>query len=414
MLANDSDSSDSNSSKSIKHESLSSERKPRRQGMQQDRKRKRSHPQVAVDDDISSQLLRPSAQRIISQLNQTLTILDDMGRTVEDKSHGSPSDTSENQKTPKIKRGRGRPRTNVDLETSRLTSPPPKTSKRGRPKKVHIPREGESQTEMKIRVAREGHRPLPVWKKEVGFQAWLQASEHESANNDTSNKESGNDTNGETIPQPSDTWEDDSENEQDHALHDWSTVLSAASLAGFAPEVISRATQRCVDLFSSSSSTVPDTALQHINKTLPLVQKPGMRNKTFTPKPIPALYQYSSSDSAEEEEAQENIKSGSQTPLSRSRSQSRSRSRSKSPGVLICPVAGCHRAVEGFSKPANLRRHVKLVHPMWEGDVEVDSEDEMLGGVHRDGFLKPLRPGKGWIWDAKDDGLGGIISGMDD
>ena len=81
----------------------------------------------------------------------------------------------------------------------------------------------------------------------------------------------------------------------------------------------------------------------------------------------------------------------------------RSRSRSAStPGTHLCHIRECPRGVagEGFSRRPNLLRHMRLVHGLQEGDAplpaDVDSEDEMLGGVHRDGFLKPVKIRPGW------------------
>lgn len=69
----------------------------------------------------------------------------------------------------------------------------------------------------------------------------------------------------------------------------------------------------------------------------------------------------------------------------------------------------CERAATGFTRVTNLKRHLKLVHKGMtlddasspaqssaHSESEVDSEDEMLGAVHVDGFLKPIVPSKGW------------------
>jgi hypothetical protein len=41
-----------------------------------------------------------------------------------------------------------------------------------------------------------------------------------------------------------------------------------------------------------------------------------------------------------------------------------------------------------------LRRHLEIIH---QGQTEeLDSDEEVVGGVHVDGFLKPIVPGRGW------------------
>jgi hypothetical protein len=46
-------------------------------------------------------------------------------------------------------------------------------------------------------------------------------------------------------------------------------------------------------------------------------------------------------------------------------------------------------------------RHMKLVHNVDENEMEtdVDSEDEMAGAVHVDGFLEPIKIRRGWRGD---------------
>lgn len=115
-----------------------------------------------------------------------------------------------------------------------------------------------------------------------------------------------------------------------------------------------------------------------------------------------------------------------------SRYSSRSRSASAAACAHFCPVRACPRAVEGFSRRPNLLRHMRLVHrmdpppasdagnntdggsPSTAGTprrrrrqprpVDVDSEDEMFGAVHVDGFLRPIRIRKGWRGAAAAEG----------
>ena len=66
--------------------------------------------------------------------------------------------------------------------------------------------------------------------------------------------------------------------------------------------------------------------------------------------------------------------------------------------TVYCPYVGCSGAITGFSRRANLKRHLTVIHGK-DGDIESEDEDEIdevHGAVHVDGFLKPIRPQKGW------------------
>ncbi|KAJ4290775.1 hypothetical protein N0V88_006524 [Collariella sp. IMI 366227] len=86
---------------------------------------------------------------------------------------------------------------------------------------------------------------------------------------------------------------------------------------------------------------------------------------------------------------------GAETPASRG-------SRSATPGNLhLCSYPDCFRAVEGFTKRMNLVRHIQTMHGKRVANFseDEDSYDEMEGGVHVDGFLKPIKFQKGWRGD---------------
>lgn len=68
-------------------------------------------------------------------------------------------------------------------------------------------------------------------------------------------------------------------------------------------------------------------------------------------------------------------------------------------GLHHCPHLDCARAYRGFDRPSNLKRHLKLVHGTEHvGEIKATKEemDDFLGGVHRDGFLEPIRVQRGW------------------
>ncbi|KAG6021814.1 hypothetical protein E4U19_005458 [Claviceps sp. Clav32 group G5] len=234
-------------------------------------------------------------------------------------------------------------------------------------------------------------------------------------------------------------------------LRDWSDVLGAASLAGFSSDVITRSTRRCASLFNQGM------AMRTLTEQ-PLSRGPGLTTIEYRPKPVAttkpqgrpqglggSVFPSSSSAAAaaaaaaapvstdsdsdgdmdsESDTSRETLRSRkrifprSSVPLddspirsrgrSRSRTRrspsgsvasnahSRSRSRSRSSaGLFLCAVPTCSRAVGGFARRLNLRRHMQLVHPGY-AEEEDDSENEVVGAVHVDGFLKMIHPGKGW------------------
>ncbi|KAI0881263.1 uncharacterized protein GGS22DRAFT_192350 [Annulohypoxylon maeteangense] len=232
-------------------------------------------------------------------------------------------------------------------------------------------------------------------------------------------------------------------------LRDWRDVLGAAALAGFPPATLDRAARRCADLFVGRVGLVTlseGPAATHARKGVlgrEVVYVPGMG--------YPALVDLGEGGVGGEGDRGEGggegggggqmsipmrSRAGSAAPsaiaisedeagpsetrvrshsVSRPRARSRSRSVSAVSGPYVCSIKDCPRAAdgEGFARKQNLLRHLKLVHGLTgtstsapgsgsEGlgeemaEEEVDSEDEMYGAVHVDGFLKPIRMRSGW------------------
>ncbi|KAK2590021.1 hypothetical protein QQS21_012299 [Conoideocrella luteorostrata] len=394
-------------------------------------------PEISINDDLSHHLLRPSIRHILTKLDNTLTILHNArvaGLSYLSDSESSTEEDSDAASTPRRKVGR--PQRPYQPGEQDPSSPSAKktTSRRGRPRKVHAPREGETQEEMQVRVARESHRRLPPTEedKEAAFEAWLQEGdlrvmEREQQQQQQlraqSQSRSRSRSKSPSVSGPAPSQQHNIERKlRRWGLRNWSDVLGAAALAGFSPDVIARSTQRCANLFNQSMT------MRRLD------EQPASRAQTFTtteyhPERInlPPSADGSSSDSdvANVSLAQRRIASrqasltrsrvspsspasssrrgrsspqqslprSSQSPVG-SRSRSRSRSRS-SAGLLFCPVPTCDRAASGFSRRANLRRHLQLVHPGHTSE-EDESDDEVVGAVHVDGFLKTIQTGRGW------------------
>lgn len=397
-------------------------------------------PVVSANDELSEYLLRPSVQHILSDLDKALTFLHNSrlaGLSYMTDSSASATDASDDSdasdasasttasRTSAKRNRRGRPKSTAPRTPPRQRST---SERRGRPRKVHMPLPGESQKEMEIRIARQQKKRIPYPSDEEndpkGSNVGKGKERAQDVGTETERNSEDDEANAEKTKSPRkrrDLAPEDRQKAKIKAredmlgvwgLRDWSDVIGAASIAGFKPEVVARAAQRCANLFGQSM------------EVMTLVEGPASKG----PKPQTTLYapnndqpragSPSSSDSEGEEPAPR-PRRGRRGSLARDSvppsdsdaakgqrqgSRARSTSRSSSLGLFFCPVAGCERAVEGFARRTNLQRHMALIHPGEAVDVDdVGSEDEMHGAVHVDGFLRPIRPRKGWR--AEDTGV---------
>ncbi|PTB40479.1 uncharacterized protein TrAFT101_005664 [Trichoderma asperellum] len=376
-------------------------------------------PVMSCNDDLSYALIKPSVRHILSQLDATLHILHNARTaTTNYASDSSATSDSESDTRSGPKRGRGRPRSTkltgatASPHTDGATTP--NASKRGRPRKVHVPREGETHDEMLVRIARESHRRLPSTAKDrdAAFEEWLRQGdeklEREAA----------------LLREEEELGIDPQASAQERrlgrlGLRDWSDVIGAAALAGFSHQVIAKAAKRCANLFGEGM------VMRRLDE-VPASRGPPFHTMEYRPEKINLNSPDDDSDSDSGEDAATALSSRrtsrqpshsrlsnrrlssspfrgrssshsvSSAPRNRSHSKSRSRSRS-SAGFHFCPVPTCERSTTGFARKQNLRRHMQLVHP-GRGDEEEDwdSEDEVFGAVHVDGFLKPILAARGW------------------
>ncbi|KXX83168.1 hypothetical protein MMYC01_200340 [Madurella mycetomatis] len=362
-------------------------------------------PVPSTDDDRSYALLRSAARRIMSTLDDTLMVLHNSrvaGLANMSESSASDEDETEPDVAPKKRELSQSPPTDLSLA--------PKKRRGGRPRKVHVPREGETEQEMLVRVAREGKRRIPSFspiKTEPGEESKRSGGKSRSKSRSPVIRGSRASSRSSRASSRSSSASSETYKEKRlgrWGLRDWRDVLGAAALAGFSPAVIARATQRCSTLFREEMTihTLPEQP-----------EKDRIRTVRYVPGgPLPP----SSDEDNEEDELfqlrtisrQSSVKltvTGPPSPepgRGASASSSR-RSRSATPGVLqFCTYPGCPKAIEGFTKRANLVRHLRIVHGKKIAHLaenEEDSMDEMDGGVHVDGFLQPIKIRKGWRAD---------------
>jgi hypothetical protein len=149
---------------------------------------------------------------------------------------------------------------------------------------------------------------------------------------------------------------------------------------GFSPDAIARATQRCYELFG-------EEMLIRTMTEVPFSAKDADYEMHYKPEAIPDFSSASSEDN--NFDSDEPFKAGLKIRRSRTRMEA---------AAYACPVAGCPRHDQGFEYEFNLKRHLRKGHKMTTEDISgmlgADSDEEMDGAVHVDGFLKPVLPRK--------------------
>lgn len=385
-------------------------------------------PVVATDDDVSYELIQPSTRSILHNLDQALTVLHNTRMTsaqnLWDTAASSSSEDEDfyNEATPSRRsrsRSRGTPRASTtrsrshslpqlstDGETSTRAK---KKSNRGRKPELVL-RDGESQREFLIRRAKTLKKKRPVFsddevnKEEEGEEEGNTAAQSTKKSSrigrqSRSHRQEGR---GSAVTN-AEYWQQ--KRLERLNLRDWSDVMGAAALAGFSSKVIARATQRCANLFGQGmemhtiddgvetkhyvpGEAVPDTSSESENEDDSIIIR---RARSMSRHSSMAPSKAASPETSGSEEKER---------LSPRKRQKQSLSRSGAAKAQhYCPHIDCERAVTGFDRPYNLKRHIKLVHQGQEVDnVETEeAKDEKLdGGVHLDGFLQPIRMQRGW------------------
>lgn len=353
-----------------------------------------SIPVVSADDGRSRELLRPSIRHTLSKLDDVLMALHHSRKICHQYASHSEATTDDEPDTRAnvrsrtssriSKRARGRPRKFADVVSgseSRATSEAQgqygtsesrvKTTRRGRPKKQYPRLEGETEHEYNVRIARLQKKPLPSYAPPVV----VDSPEPSSPAEDKPLKKS-------RVRRAS-LAERAAVRQKKLGLRDWSEVLGAAALVGFSPNVIARATQRCADIFGESMTI--RTMVEAPSRDEAEVET------SYHPDTVPSL----PSDSSEDE--------ASTRPSSRGSNIRDARALKTQERKFRCVLENCPRQATGFRSLYDLKRHMQKGHRMTESEIEdaLNSDSDMDGAVHVDGFLKPLKGVKGLIIDRK-------------
>ena len=330
-------------------------------------------PIISADDEHSRDLLRPSIRHTLSQLDTTLMALHHARQTCHryatdsecssDDDGRARSAVSQPETVPE-KKPVGRPRKFENL-TSRPRSIEDQVSEpinadlvrakkthRGRPRKHYEILEGETQEEYLIRVARIQKKPLPTFisTRAISREQCSELSLIKGRRGRRKREKLG--------------------------TRDWSEVLGSAAIVGLPPDVIARATQRCANLFGECMT------MRHLTDT-PAGAEESHILTTYVPEKIPDLSLQSQSGPEENSEEDMDTEPEPRRPKKYLPKQH----------TYTCPIEDCWRQVQGFSVRSRLLRHLKGFHKMSENEAIdiLDESKEIHGGVHVDGFLKPIK-----------------------
>ena len=159
---------------------------------------------------------------------------------------------------------------------------------------------------------------------------------------------------------------------------DWSDVIGVAAMTSWEIKIVQRAATRCATIFEESL------------KFRTLEENGNTWDETFSP-PKVRVGQIESNvgsiSSKEQGQDHEPIRIPKPRHLGGDRQGSR----------FYCPVVNCSRSSRGFWEACRLTRHLKQMHKGLNLQrISYDIEDQLLGGVHVDGFLQPVPIPSAW------------------
>lgn len=184
-------------------------------------------------------------------------------------------------------------------------------------------------------------------------------------------------------------------------MRDWSEVIGAAALVGWPEEVVERAGMRCATLFGEGMG---------VRVLTEGVKGGDVKEEMYLPEEVPDFGELSEE---EEEVAVEDAPMPRRTRSDRLESRMRSRSRSRESrsrmdekksavgrlGIYTayCLIKECERYDRGFNNERAARDHLRVNHGLGREEIQkLEEEDEMVGGVHRDGFGMVVKRRQGW------------------
>lgn len=303
-------------------------------------------PVVMADDDLARDLTEPTVHHALAKLDGLLTALHH-ARYAYVATEGSASDSHDNMSGRKVQQKR-------------------KSARESRPKGS---RSGKNKNSTSI-------NPSPS-------QADSELSGSEQPSPSPSRNGEQSDSRNQKTKTP--------KRRKRYGLRDWSDIIGIAAMTGWEPKTVHRAAARCSSLFEEGMKfrTLEENGTPWEETTFPLSARRAEETKTnlegissaeqvcgnYEPVPAPA-------------------------PIPKPRHVAGGdRDRDKEGSRYYCSVASCNRSSRGFWQARQLNRHLRQVHAHVHSELPAgghlqgalyEREDEMVGGVHVDGFLQPV------------------------
>ncbi|MCJ1352259.1 MAG: hypothetical protein MMC33_002243 [Icmadophila ericetorum] len=329
-------------------------------------------PVVMADDDRAGNILKPTVRNILSDLDKLLMALHNAHQSYTTQSDGSQSESpDETEKESRSGRSRSRSRSKKSRQKRKPQQPSVKAQDADSDKSEYRP-ETESSTRLKR-------------KRSMSTRSISRAGTSRSGQPRLSGQ------------------------------RDWSDIIGMASLTGFSATAIKKASQRCAALFGegiifrtlpeNTSNTSLDSGYRGFTTIGLPEQKPENR-------PAPDSGSTSSSNSGSDTDMNSETPNAKYKDLPKGNNAARAQRRKArrlatalNYGKIYayyCPISTCTRSQRGFSRAWNLKKHVEGMHPQYDTEAFGElSDDELVGGVHVDGFLQPIKVYRGWRGPGK-------------
>lgn len=183
-----------------------------------------------------------------------------------------------------------------------------------------------------------------------------------------------------------------------YGLRDWSDVVGIAAMTNWEPKTVQSAASRCATLFDEGMKL--RTLEENGNAGNEILISPNTRAQETE-------INLGGTLSKEHDQHQDREPEGVPKPQRSSGDSQGSR--------FYCPVVDCERSRNGFWQASQLTRHLKQVHKQTKSQAqaavaaaaaacEIDGDDDemmMVGGVHVDGFLRPVPVPGEWANKAR-------------
>lgn len=163
-----------------------------------------------------------------------------------------------------------------------------------------------------------------------------------------------------------------------YALRDWSDVIGVSAMTSWEPKTVQRAAARCATLFEEGLKFRTLEENGNAWDELSILPNTRVGEPGINPDGIP---------SKEQGRDVEPVRAPKPRRLGGDNQGWR----------FYCPVTDCNRSSHGFWEARRLTRHLKGVHKELNlQSVPYESEDQMVGGVHVDGFLQLMPMPSAW------------------